>query len=42
VDNYKVVLNSDLENVFEILNPIYCVPQKKIEKALKYYSENKK
>jgi protein farnesyltransferase subunit beta len=42
VDNYKVVLNSDLENVFEILNPIYCVPQTKIEKALKYYSENKK
>ena len=42
VDNYKVVLNSDLENVFENMNPIYCVPQKNIEKAMKYYSENKK
>ena len=42
VDNYNVVLNSDLINVFENMNPIYCVPQKNIEKAMKYYSEIKK
>ena len=39
VDNYKVVLNSDLDNVFENVNPIYCVTQKNIENALKYYSQ---
>ena len=42
LQNCKVVLNSDLENVFEKIEPIYCVPIEKIEKALKYYAENKK
>ena len=41
VDNYKVVLNPDLEHVFENVNPIYCVPEKNIENALKYYSQIK-
>ena len=40
-EDYKVALNPDLEHVFEKMNPIYCVPQEKIEKALKYYSEIK-
>jgi protein farnesyltransferase subunit beta len=42
MNNFKVVLNSDLDKVFEKMNPIYCVPQKNIEKAMKYYSEIKK
>ena len=42
VDNYKVALNAELENAFEIMDPIYCVPLKNIEKAKKYYSEIKK
>ena len=42
VDNCKVALNSDLDNVFEKINPIYGVPQEKVEKALKYYAELKK
>ena len=37
-DNFKVALNSDLDDVFEKMNPIYCVTQEKIEKALKYYA----
>ena len=41
-DNFKVALNSDLDDVFEKMNPIYCVTQEKIEKALKYYAEIKK
>ena len=41
-DNFKVALNSDLDNVFEKLNPIYCVTQEKIEKALKYFANIKK
>ena len=41
-DNKKIVLNSDLEDIFEKINPIYCVSQEKIEKAKKYYAELKK
>ena len=41
-DNFKVALNSDLDDVFEKMNPIYCVTQDKIEKALKYYASIKK
>ena len=41
-DNFKVALNSDLDDVFEKMNPIYCVTQEKIEKALKYYASIKK
>ena len=41
-DNFKVALNSDLDDVFEKMNPIYCVTQDKIEKALKYYANIKK
>ena len=41
-DNFKVALNSDVDNVFEKLNPIYCVTQEKIEKALKYFANIKK
>ena len=41
-DNFKVALNSDLDDVFEKMNPIYCVTQEKIEKALKYYPSIKK
>ena len=41
-DNFKVALNSDLDDVFEKMNPIYCVTQEKIEKALKYYANIKK
>ena len=42
VNNCKVASNSDLDNVFEKINPIYGVPQEKVEKALKYYAELKK
>ena len=41
-DNKKIVLNSDLEDIFEKINPVYCVSQEKIEKAKKYYAELKK
>ena len=41
-DNFKVALNSDLDDVFEKMNPIYCVTQEKIEKTLKYYAKIKK
>ena len=41
-DNCKVTLNPELENIFEKVNPIYCVSQEKIEKAIKYYANIKK
>ena len=37
----KVVLDPDLDGFFEKVNPIYCVIQEKLEKALKYYAEKK-
>ena len=37
----KVVLDPDLDGMFEKVNPIYCVLQDKAEKALKYFSEKK-
>ena len=39
IENCKVALNSDLENVFEKINPIYCVPQDRLDKALKFYKD---
>ena len=40
-DNYKVVLNPELENIFEKINPIYCASQEKIEKAINYFKDKK-
>ena len=37
----KVVLNPELKNYFVKLNPVYVVPQDKVEKALKYLAEKK-
>ena len=34
----KVVLNPELKNYFVKLNPVYVVPQDKVEKALKFLS----
>jgi protein farnesyltransferase subunit beta len=42
IENCKVALNSDLENVFEKINPIYCVPQDRLDKALKFYKDIQK
>ena len=39
IENSKVALNSDLENIFEKINPIYCVPQDRLDKALKFYKD---
>ena len=42
IENCKVELNSNLENVFEKINPIYCVPQDRLVKALKFYKDIQK
>ena len=42
IENCKVALNSDLENVFEKINPIYCVPQDRLDKALKFFKDIQK
>ena len=39
IDNYKVALSSDLDKIFENVNPIYCTTDEKVKKAIKYYSE---
>ena len=40
-ENRKVVLNPNLTNAFLDVNPIYCIPKDKLEKALKYYAAKK-
>ena len=40
-ENRKVVLNPELAKAFIDVNPIYCIPQDKVEKALKYYAQKK-
>jgi len=42
IENCKVALNSDLDNLFEKVNPIYCAIDDKVEKAIKYYADKKK
>ena len=40
-ENRKVMLNPELAKAFIDVNPIYCIPQDKVEKALKYYAQKK-
>ncbi len=40
-ENRKVVLDPDLPKSFVDFNPLYGIPQDKLEKALKYYAEKK-
>ena len=40
-ENRKVVLNPELAKAFIDVNPIYCIPQDKLEKALKHYAAKK-
>ena len=40
-ENRKVVLEPDLPKSFVDFNPLYGIPQDKLEKALKYYAEKK-
>ena len=42
VENYKVCLSSDLEKIFEKINPIYCTADELAQRAIKYYANNKK
>ena len=38
----KVALSCDIDKIFEKVNPIYCVADEKIKKAISYYSSKKK
>ena len=42
IENCNVVLNSDLDKIFEKVNPIYCTTDEKIKKAINYYASLKK
>ena len=42
IENRKVALSGDLDKIFEKVNPIYCVVDEKIKKAISYYSSKKK
>lgn len=42
IENCKVSLNTDLDKIFEKVNPIYCTIDEKVKKALKYYAQLKK
>ena len=42
IENCKVALSSDLDKIFEKVNPIYCTIDEKIKKAIFYYSSKKK
>jgi len=35
------VLNPELAKAFVYVNPVYGIPQDKLEKALRYYAEKK-
>ena len=40
-DNCFVSLSKELNDVFEKINPIYCASDEKVQKAIKYYRDNK-
>ena len=40
-ENQKIVLTPELEKVFIEVNPIYEIPQDKVENAIKYFAEKK-
>ena len=40
-ENQNVVLNPELAKAFVYVNPVYGIPQDKLEKALRYYAEKK-
>ena len=42
IENCNVALSTDLDKIFEKINPIYCSPDEKVKKAIKYYFEHKK
>ena len=42
IENFNVVLNPDLDKIFEKINPIYCTTDEKIKKAINYYASLKK
>ena len=42
IENCKVVLNADLDKLFEKVNPIYCTIDEKVKKAINYYAQLKK
>ena len=42
IENCNVALNTDLDKVFEKINPIYCTTDEKVKKAIKYYAEHNK
>ena len=42
VENCNVALNTDLDKIFEKVNPIYCTIDEKIKKAINYYASLKK
>ena len=42
IENCNVALSTDLDKVFEKVNPIYCTTDENVQKAIKYYVNNKK
>ena len=40
-ENCKAALSSDLDKIFEKINPIYCAIDEKIKKAINYYASKK-
>ena len=40
-ENQKIVLTPELEKAFIEVNPIYEIPQDKVENAIKYFAEKK-
>ena len=41
IENCKVALSTDLDKIFEKINPIYCATDEKVNKAIKYYANLK-
>ena len=42
IENCNITLNTDLDKVFEKINPIYCATDEKVKQAIKYYAEHNK
>ena len=42
IENCNIALNTDLDKVFEKINPIYCTNDEKVKQEIKYYAEHNK
>ena len=42
LENCKVALNTNLDKIFEKVNPIYCTTDELVKKAINYYAQIKK